>query len=114
LLSPAIENELRQVSGGLPVAHIRSMTQVVAQSTARATFNTLLLTVFGAAALVLAMVGIYGLMAYSVEQRAHEIGIRLALGAESRNVRNMILCQGMRLSLIGISIGIAAAFASLA
>jgi putative ABC transport system permease protein len=70
----------------------------------------LLMTVFGCSALLLAAIGIYGLMAYSVEQRGHEIGIRLALGAEESRVRNMVVRQGMGLALGGVVIGIAAAF----
>ncbi len=108
-LSTAIQNELRQASGGLPVARVRSMDEVVVQSTARADFNMLLLTIFGCSALVLAAIGIYGLMAYSVEQRTQEIGIRLALGAETSVVRNMIVMQGMSLTLVGVVIGVAAA-----
>ena len=69
-----------------------------------------LLTIFGCSALLLAAIGIYGLMAYSVEQRTQEIGIRMALGAESHNVRNMVIVQGMRLALMGVVIGIAASF----
>jgi ABC-type antimicrobial peptide transport system permease subunit len=69
-----------------------------------------LLTIFGGAALLLAVIGIYGLMAYSVEQRIPEIGIRLALGAGSASVRNMVLWQGLRLTLIGVVIGVGAAF----
>lgn len=109
-LSSVIQNELRQASAGLPVTNIRSMDEVVAQSTARQDFNMLLMTVFGCAALVLAVTGIYGVMAYSVQQRTQEIGIRIALGAESGDVRNMVVYQGMRLALIGVTIGIAAAF----
>jgi putative ABC transport system permease protein len=70
----------------------------------------LLMTVFGAAALLLAAIGVYGLMAYTVEQRTPEIGIRLALGATSRVVRRMILGQGLGLALVGVVIGLAAAF----
>ena len=70
----------------------------------------LLMTVFGASALLLAAIGIYGLMAYSVEQRTQEIGIRLALGAEARQVKNMVVLQGMRLTLAGVALGVAAAF----
>jgi len=70
----------------------------------------LLLTVFGCAALLLAAIGIYGIMAYSVEQRAQGIGIRLAVGAESRDVRNMVVYQGMCLALAGVTIGLGAAF----
>jgi putative ABC transport system permease protein len=109
-LTSAIEKELREASGGLPVAHVRSMDEIVVQSTARADFNMVLLTIFGCSALLLAAIGIYGLMAYSVEQRTQEIGIRMALGAESHNVRNMVIVQGMRLALVGVVIGIAASF----
>ena len=109
-LERAMERELRESSGGLPVERVRSMEEVMAQSTSRASFNMTLLTIFGCAALVLAVIGIYGLVAYAVEQRVSEIGIRLALGADSANVRNMVIWQGMRLALIGIAIGIAAAF----
>jgi putative ABC transport system permease protein len=109
-LRSAIAKELEQASGGVPVSQVRSMDQVVSQSTARADFNMTLLTLFGAAALLLAVIGIYGLMAYSVRQRTREIGIRLALGAEARWVRNMVVGEGMRLALIGMAIGVAAAF----
>ncbi|MGH9742981.1 MAG: ABC transporter permease, partial [Candidatus Acidiferrum sp.] len=108
-LSSAIENELRQASGGLPVGRVRSMDEILVQSTANADFNMLLLTIFGCAALLLAAIGIYGLMAYTVRQRTQEIGIRLALGANSKQVRNMIVMQGMRLALLGVGIGILAA-----
>jgi predicted permease len=109
-VSTAAQEALRQASGGLPVARIRSMEEVVARSTARSDFNMLVLTVFGGVALLLAAIGIYGLMAYSVEQRTQEIGIRRALGAESSEVRNMVVVQGLRLSLAGVVIGIASAF----
>jgi putative ABC transport system permease protein len=109
-LRSAIAKELEQASGGVPVSQVRSMDLVVSQSTARADFNMTLLTLFGAAALLLAVIGIYGLMAYSVRQRTREIGIRLALGAEARWVRNMVVGEGMRLALIGMAIGVAAAF----
>ena len=69
-----------------------------------------LLSTFGGIALLLAAIGIYGLIAYSVQQRTQEIGIRLALGAEANNVRNMVIFDGMRLTLIGVVIGIAGSF----
>jgi ABC-type antimicrobial peptide transport system permease subunit len=108
-LSLAIQEELRRTSGGLPVESIRSMDEVLAQSTAGRKFNMLLLSIFGGSALLLAAIGIYGLMAYSVQQRTKEIGIRMALGAKSSDVRNMVLFQGLRLVFVGIAIGIPAA-----
>ena len=96
-------------SGGLPVAHIRSMDQVRGESTARSDFNMTLLTIFAGVALLLAAIGIYGLMAYSVQQRTQEIGIRMALGASPGLVRRMVVRQGMLLALIGVAIGVGAA-----
>jgi len=103
--------ELRQATGGLPVARVRAMSEIVAQSTAGSDFDMFLLSVFGGTALVLAMIGIYGLMAYSVQQRTQEIGIRRALGADAANVRNMVVFQGMRLSMAGVIAGVVSAFA---
>jgi predicted permease len=106
----AITEQLRQASGGFPVARVRLMTEVVTQSTAREDFNMLLLTIFGASALVLAAIGIYGLMAYSVQQRTQEMGIRMALGADRSRIRSLVVWHGMRLALVGVVIGIGAAF----
>jgi putative ABC transport system permease protein len=108
-LVPAIREQLRQATG-LPVSDVHSMDEVVSLSAARQRFNMLLMTVFGSAALLLAAIGIYGLMAYSVEQRTQEIGIRLALGAETGQVRSMIVRQGMGLALAGVAVGIGAAW----
>jgi predicted permease len=106
----AVTEQLRQASGGFPVARIRTMEEVVARSTARQSFNMLLLTIFGAVALVLAAIGIYGLMAYSVQQRTQEMGIRMALGADRAVIRNLVVWQGMRLALAGVVLGMGAAF----
>src|ERR1700732_3499884 len=76
------------------------------RSTAAEDFNMLVLTIFGCAALLLAAIGIYGLMAYSVAQRTQEIGIRLALGAESRHIRNMVVFQGLGPALAGVVCGL--------
>ncbi len=108
-MSVDLQRELRVATGGLPVAHIRTMEQVLGESTARSDFNTMLLTIFAGVALLLAAIGIYGLMAYSVQQRTQEIGIRMALGASPDNVRKMVVLQGMRLAAIGVVIGVAAA-----
>jgi ABC-type antimicrobial peptide transport system permease subunit len=109
-MSSVIQDELRKSSGGLPLARVRSMDEVVVSSTARADFNMLLLTIFGCSALLLAAIGIYALMAYSVQQRRQELGIRMALGADAVDVRNLVIFQGMRLALVGVLVGIAAAF----
>ncbi len=85
------------------------MDQIVIQSTARDQFNTLLLGIFAFCAILLASIGLYGLMAYSVEQRTLEFGIRLALGADSRRLQNMVLRQAMTLAVLGIGIGVGAA-----
>ena len=87
------------------------MDEVVSNSLSRQRFNMWLMSVFGGCALVLAAIGIYGLMAYSVQQRRQEIGIRLALGARLDQVRNMVVLQGMRLALAGVLLGLLAAFA---
>jgi len=109
-VAAAMREQLRQVTG-LPVSDVHSMDEVVSISTARQRFNMLLMAVFGSMALLLAAIGIYGLMAYTVEQRTQEIGIRLALGAETGRVRSMVMRQGMGLALTGIAMGIAAALA---
>jgi putative ABC transport system permease protein len=96
---------LRAASDGLPVAHIRSMDEVEARNIARQRFNMLLLTIFGAAGLIMAAIGVFGVMSFSVEQRKHELGIRMALGAQASNLRNMVIRQGMVLTLIGVVIG---------
>jgi putative ABC transport system permease protein len=106
----AVTEQLRQASGGFPVARVRPMTEVVSQSTASQDFNMLLLSIFGAAALILAAIGIYGLMAYSVQQRTQEMGIRMALGADRGRIRSLVVWHGMRLALLGVVIGIGAAF----
>jgi putative ABC transport system permease protein len=85
------------------------MDEVMGRSTARESFHMLLLTVFGVAALILAAVGIYGLMAYSVAQRTQEMGIRMALGADRSAIRTLVVWHGMKLAIVGVVLGLAAA-----
>ena len=108
-VSAPVQEQLRQATG-LPVSDVRTMEEVVSRSTSRQRFNMLLMSVFAGCALLLAAIGIYGLMAYSVEQRTQEIGIRLALGAETSAVRRMVVMQGMALAIVGVVIGVAGAF----
>jgi putative ABC transport system permease protein len=109
VMSNAIQEQIRQVTG-LPVSEVRTMDEIVALSTSREQFNMLLMTVFGGSALLLAAIGIYGVMAYSVAQRTQEIGIRLALGAGKSAVRRMMVLQGMRLAVIGVVIGVLSSY----
>jgi len=104
-LNGQVQEALRQATG-LPVSDVRTMDQVVVRSTSRQRFNMWLMTAFGISALTLAAIGIYGLMAYSVEQRTQEIGIRLALGADAGQVRRMIVGQGMVLAAVGVVVGV--------
>jgi predicted permease len=110
-LADSIGRTLQEVSQGVPVSDVRSMDHVLSQSTTRATFNTVVLTIFGGAALLLAALGIYGLMACAVQQRIREIGIRIALGAGTDRVRGMVIWQGMRVVLLGVATGLVAAYA---
>jgi ABC-type antimicrobial peptide transport system permease subunit len=106
----AITEQLRLASGGFPVAHVRTMEEVMGRTTARENFNMLLLTIFGVVALVLAAIGIYGLMAYTVTQRNQEMGIRMALGADRSAIRGLVIWSGMKLAIVGIALGTIAAF----
>ncbi len=109
-LSAAIQHEIQAVDSQLSASKVRSMDQVISESTARQNFNMLLLTIFGGLALLLAAIGIYGLMSYTVEQRTQELGIRLALGANRGDMLKLVVRQGMLLAGIGIVVGLAASF----
>ncbi|MGB7022174.1 MAG: ABC transporter permease [Candidatus Acidiferrales bacterium] len=108
---PEIRSALHDVDPGEPLTHVESMEQVVSGSLNDWRFHAILLGIFGALAVVIAAVGVYGVISYSVAQRTHEIGIRLALGAQRRSVLRLVVGQGLKLACIGIVIGIAAAFA---
>jgi putative ABC transport system permease protein len=104
-------NVIRALDPAQPVSDARTMESLIGTSLARARFNTLLLTIFSGIASLLAGVGIYGVMAYSVAQRTREIGVRMALGAGTTDVVRMVVKRGMMLSLVGVAIGVAASFA---
>jgi putative ABC transport system permease protein len=104
-----IRNQLQQMDPELPMAAVATMDQLLADSLSRSRFTMLLLGIFAVVALVLAAVGIYGLIAYSVTQRTQELGIRIALGAQRRDVLRLVLVQGTRLTLLGVAIGVLAA-----
>jgi predicted permease len=110
-LSSAIRQEVLAVDSQLAVARERSLEQVFAEATGRQTFNATLLSIFAGVALILAALGIYGTLSYSVEQRSQEIGIRMALGADGAELRRMVIRQGMGLAGLGILIGLAGAIA---
>jgi len=110
-LVPSVRSQVLAVDEDQPVYNINTMENVFSQSIAAPQVITLLLTTFGAVALMLAAIGVYSVMSYSVAQRTHEVGVRIALGAQRRHVLKMIVGQGLKLVLVGVALGVTTAFA---
>jgi putative ABC transport system permease protein len=110
-LLSTIRNQVQQLDPELPMAAVATMDHLLTDSLSRSRFTMLLLGIFAVVALVLAAVGIYGLIAYSVTQRTQELGIRIALGAQRHDILHLVLAQGMRLTLLGVAVGTLAALA---
>ena len=110
-LTNAIRQEVWAIDRNVPITETRTMEQILARVTAQPRFSAILLGIFAAVALILAGVGIYGVLSYSVTQRTREIGIRIALGARRGDVLRLVVRQGMLLALLGVAIGLAASFA---
>jgi putative ABC transport system permease protein len=105
----AIRQALRAIDPALPITQIRTMEEIIAGSLAQRRFNTSLLAVFALVAGLLAVVGIYGVMSYTVTQRTHEVGIRMALGAQRSDILKMVTGSGAKLALLGITVGLGTA-----
>ena len=109
-VAAAARNVIHGLDPDQPIGEVNTLNGLMATSVARSRFNTVLLTVFSIVALVMAAVGIYGVMSYSVQQRTHELGIRLALGAQQRDVLQLIVKQGIVLGIVGVAVGLLASF----
>ena len=110
-LGPAVRRQVLEVDKDQPIYNLKLMDELISGSISQQRFAMMLLAVFAGVAMVLAAVGIYGVMSYSVTQRSHEIGIRMALGARRRDVLNLVVTQGLKLVILGVTIGLGGAFA---
>jgi ABC-type antimicrobial peptide transport system permease subunit len=111
LLTQVLQKEIHSVDRDIPISGVKTMDEFVSSSVAAPRFNAILLAGFASLALLLAAVGIFGVISYSVAQRTQELGIRRALGADSLSVMRLVLTQGLSLAAIGLLIGLAGAFA---
>jgi putative ABC transport system permease protein len=110
-MTQAVKDQVWKIDAQLPITRVQTMNEVAAASFDARRFNMLLLTLFAGLALVLAAVGVYGVMSYAVTQRTHEIGIRMALGAQVGNVMRLVMKSGLAIAIVGVAIGLGGAFA---
>jgi predicted permease len=110
-IAASVRTAVADIAAGLPLANVRPMTEVVADTTGQPRFTTLVMSFFAGVAFLLAGLGLYGILALLVEQRTREIGVRVALGADRREIFRLIIGRGMRLALVGVLVGVPAALA---
>ena len=108
-LTAAVRRQVQELDKEQPLAEVATMERRLSESLARSRFNASLLTIFAGVALLLAALGVYGVMSHSVAQRTHEIGIRVALGAQRGDVLSLVVRRGMMLALVGVCLGVAGA-----